>query len=243
MRAVIFAGGRGTRLAPFTQVLPKPLVPIGESSILDIILRQLADSGFPEITLCVGYLAHLIRAVCDATPIPEVQLSYVHEETPLGTAGPLTLVPGLDDTFLAMNGDILTTVDYQDLVATHKRNGNVFTIATHERTSKVDYGVLHVAEPEPGAARIVGFEEKPTSRLTVSMGIYVLEPRALELIPQDRPFDIPDLVLSLLDAGEPVGAYRYDGFWLDLGRHEDYEAAVSWEKDRHLLVREGLIPA
>src|SRR5579862_4525647 len=116
MRAVIFAGGRGTRLAPFTQVLPKPLVPIGEHSILDLILRQLSEHGFGEITLCVGYLAHLIRAVCDATPVPNVRLDYVHEEEPLGTAGPLTLVPGLDDTFLAMNGDILTTIDYRDLV-------------------------------------------------------------------------------------------------------------------------------
>ncbi|MBV8479155.1 MAG: NTP transferase domain-containing protein [Actinobacteria bacterium] len=243
MRAVIFAGGRGTRLAPFTQVLPKPLVPIGERSILDLILRQLGENGFDEITLCVGYLAHLIRAVCDASPIPDVRLDYVHEETPLGTAGPLTLVPGLDETFLAMNGDILTTVDYRDLVETHVRNGNVFTIATHERTSKIDYGVLHVEARKPGDSRIVGFEEKPTERLNVSMGIYVLDPRAIEYVPRDRPFDIPDLVLALLAAGEPVGAYPYTGFWLDLGRHEDYEAAVSWEKDRHLLVREGLIPA
>jgi NDP-sugar pyrophosphorylase family protein len=240
MRAVIFAGGRGTRLAPFTQVLPKPLVPIGDRSILELIVAQLVSHGFNEVTLSVGYLAHLVRAVLEGREGLNAEFSYVYEETPLGTAAPLKLVPDLDETFLAMNGDILTSIDYTELAEVHRRNNNVFTVATHVRRTKFDYGVLKL-DTIDDVHRIVGFEEKPEYNLTVSMGVYMLEPRALEFIPDDTRFDIPDLVLALLAAGEQVGAYPYEGFWLDLGRHEDYEAAISWEKDRHLLVREGLL--
>jgi NDP-mannose synthase len=240
MRAVIFAGGRGTRLAPFTQVLPKPLVPIGDRSIIELIVGQLTAHGFKQVTLCVGYLGHLVQAVLEGRGDVGAELSYVYEDTPLGTAAPLKLVPDLDGTFLAMNGDILTSIDYGDIATVHKRNANVFTVATHVRRTKFDYGVLEL-ESEEDMHRIVGFEEKPEFRLTVSMGVYMLEPRALEFIPEGQAFDIPDLVRALLDAGEPVGAYPYEGFWLDLGRHEDYEAAVSWERDRHLLIREGLL--
>jgi NDP-sugar pyrophosphorylase family protein len=241
MRAVIFAGGRGTRLAPYTSVLPKPLIPIGDRSILELIVGQLVNHGFAELTFCVGYLAHLIQAVFDSQPTPNCTITYVREESPLGTAAPLNLVPDLDETFVAMNGDILTTLDFTELVEAHRAAGHLMTIATHQRRSKLDYGVLHLETVEPSVHRVVGFDEKPETTITVSMGIYVLEPRALEFIPKEGQFDIPDLVRALLDAGEPVGAFPFSGFWLDLGRHEDYEAATSWERDRHLLIRQGLI--
>jgi NDP-sugar pyrophosphorylase family protein len=239
MRAVIFAGGRGTRLAPYTTVLPKPLIPIGERSILELIIDQLSARGFDHITLCVGYLAHLIQAVVDGRPHEGCSIEYIHEETPLGTAAPLKLVPGLDDTFLAMNGDILTTLDYEELLAAHHEGGHVMTIATHVRRSKVDYGVIHLDTSSSSARRVVDFEEKPETEIVVSMGIYIFEPRVLDFIPDSGPFDIPDVIRALLDAGETVGALPFEGFWLDLGRHEDYEAAVAWEKERSLLIRQG----
>jgi NDP-sugar pyrophosphorylase family protein len=228
---VILAGGKGTRLAPYTSVLPKPLMPIGDRAILEIVVDQLADSGFRSVTLCVGYLSHLIQAVLSNGPSRRVSMRYVREKDPLGTAGPLRLVGGLDDTFLAMNGDVLTTLPYSDLVQQHRASGNVLTVAAHRRTTKVDYGVLHLnGTQHQDVSRMTAYEEKPEFSWTVSMGIYVMEPEALEYIPPGRYFDFPDLVHALLQADRPIGAYVYDGFWLDIGRHEDYEHAVAlWE--------------
>jgi lipopolysaccharide/colanic/teichoic acid biosynthesis glycosyltransferase/dTDP-glucose pyrophosphorylase len=226
VRAVVLAGGRGRRLAPYTSVLPKPLMPIGERSILEIVVRQLADHGFSEITLCVGYLSHLIRAVFDQHIQPDVAIQYVYEEEPLGTAGPLRLADGLDDTFVVMNGDLLTTLNYRDLLRHHRDSGNVLTIATHRRIVKIDYGVLYTGS-NGNAGQIEAFEEKPEIETTVSMGIYAFEPRALEFIPEATYFDFPDLVQVLLAAGEKVGAYHFDGVWFDIGRQDDYEQAVA----------------
>jgi NDP-sugar pyrophosphorylase family protein len=228
---VILAGGKGTRLAPYTSVLPKPLMPIGERAILEVVVEQLADSGFRSVTLCVGYLSHLIQAVLSNGSGRRVSMSYVHEKDPLGTAGPLRLVDGIEGTFLAMNGDVLTTLPYSDLVQQHRASGNVLTIATHRRTTRVDYGVLHLnGRQHQDVSRVTAYEEKPEFSWTVSMGIYVMEPEALEYIPPGRYFDFPDLVQALLQADRPIGAYVYDGFWLDIGRHEDYQHAVLlWE--------------
>ncbi len=228
-RAVILAGGQGTRLRPYTSILPKPLMPIGDRSILEIVLEHLFHAGITDITLCVGYLAHLIQAVMDNRSDDSVTIRYVHEKKALGTAGPLRLVDGLDDTFIVMNGDVLTTLDYRELVRYHKEHGNAVTIATRDRRIKIDYGVLHL-ESALRDARICQFEEKPEMISTVSMGIYVFEPWVLRLIPAGRRFDFPDLIQRLLGAGEPVGAYRHEGMWFDIGRSEDYEAAVeAWE--------------
>ena len=221
VRAVILAGGRGRRLEPYTSVLPKPLMPVGDRSIVEILVEQLAECGITRITLCVGYLGHLIRAVFNGRPGPSV-LDYVREETPLGTAGPLRLVDGLDKTFLVMNGDLLTDIDYSELLEHHRRAGNVLTIAAHRRRNTIDYGVLHLDGPD---STVTGFDEKPELALTVSMGIYVMEPSVLEHIP-DGYFDFPDLVQALLGIGERVGAYPFDGFWLDIGRRDDYEIAI-----------------
>jgi NDP-sugar pyrophosphorylase family protein len=229
-RAVILAGGRGTRLAPYTSVLPKPLMPVGDRAILELVVDQLESCGITDITFSVGYLSHLIRAVFDNRDNGSVDIRYVHEQHALGTAGPLRLVEGLDDTFVVMNGDVLTTLDYRDLVRYHREHGNALTIATRERAIKMDYGVLHLdgkIDPTGTLRRIVAYEEKPEILSTVSMGIYVLEPEVLELVPAEGPFDVPDLVQAALGRGLPCGAYRYDGLWFDIGRQEDYEQAVA----------------
>jgi NDP-sugar pyrophosphorylase family protein len=225
-RAVVLAGGRGTRLAPYTSVLPKPLMPIGDRSILEVVIQQLTHCGIFDVTLCVGHLSHLIEAVMGNGASHSATIRYVREDQALGTAAPLRLVEGLDDTFFVMNGDILTTLDYGDLLRDHQQSGSIVTIATRQRLIKIDYGVLHVGEGED-RARVAGYDEKPEMTSTVSMGIYVVEPEALEYIPPEGHFDFPDLVQALLAAKQPVHAYRYDGLWFDIGRQDDYEEAVT----------------
>jgi NDP-sugar pyrophosphorylase family protein len=220
---VILAGGRGTRLAPYTSVLPKPLMPVGDQSILEIVVEQLASCGAKSINLCVGYLAHLIRAVFDHRTPTDVVINYVYEENALGTAAPLLLVDGLDRTFITMNGDVLTTMDYRDLLRHHREQGNLLTIAAHKRSITIDYGMLHL----DGAARVEGFEEKPEIVSPVSMGVYVMEPEVLAYIPEEGSFDFPDLVQALLGRGERVGAYIYGGVWFDIGRPTDHQEAVN----------------
>jgi NDP-sugar pyrophosphorylase family protein len=227
VRAVVLAGGKGTRLAPYTSVLPKPLMPIGDRSILELVLGQLRDSGIMEVTLCVGYLSHLIEAVLGHSRQEcGVEITYVREEEALGTAAPLRLVDDLTSTFIAMNGDVLTTLDYRDLIRHHRRDRNVLTIATRARPIQIDYGVLHLGS-NGSSNRVQAYVEKPKMISTVSMGIYALEPKALSYIPADGYFDFPDLVQALLDADEPVGAYQYEGMWFDIGRRDDYERAVT----------------
>jgi NDP-sugar pyrophosphorylase family protein len=233
-RVVIFAGGRGARLEPYTSVLPKPLMPIGHRAILEILVTQLADAGFRHLTFCVGYLSHLIRAVFENGPSSRVDITWVKEAEPLGTAGPLRLVEGLDKTFVAMNGDLLTTLDIGALLEHHRESGNALTIATHPRSVRSDYGVLHFGSGSD-SRRVVAYEEKPETIWHVSMGVYVLEPSALEMIPATGAFDFPDLVQELLDADRRVGAFVHDGLWLDIGRHEDYENAVElWKHGSRL---------
>jgi flavin reductase (DIM6/NTAB) family NADH-FMN oxidoreductase RutF/dTDP-glucose pyrophosphorylase len=224
-RAVILAGGRGTRLAPYTSVLPKPLMPVGDRAILELVVDQLAECGISDVTFCVGYLSHLIRAVFDNRANGHVKVRYVQEQDALGTAGPLRLVDGLDDTFVVMNGDVLTTLDYGDLLRYHREQGNALTIATRDRSIKIDYGVLELDDAT--GAQISGYREKPEMVSTVSMGIYVLEPWVLRYVPEGRPFDVPDLVQVLLREGHRLGAYRYEGMWFDIGREEDYQQAVA----------------
>jgi NDP-sugar pyrophosphorylase family protein len=220
-KTVILAGGRGARLAPFTSVLPKPLMPVGERAILELVVEQLERCGIRDVTLCVGYLSHLIRAVFDNRENGPVSIRYVQEQHALGTAGPLRLVEDLDDTFIVMNGDILTRLDYRDLLRHHREHDNALTIATRDRKIKIDYGVLRL-----GGQQVEAYVEKPEIVSTVSMGIYVLEPRVLDYIPQDGPFDFPDLIHALPEDCR-VGAYQYEGLWFDIGRKEDYEEAVA----------------
>lgn len=220
-KAVILAGGLGTRLRPLTHVLPKPLVPVGERPIIDIIMRQLRTHGVREVVLSVGYLAELIQAYFHHVSIDGLNVTYVKENEPLGTAGSLALIPGLDDTFMAMNGDILTTLDYAGMVEAHRRSGAALTIAMHRKRIKVDLGVLETDE----SGRVRGYIEKPVQVFPVSMGIYVYEPRTLGFITPGERLDFPDLVLRLIAAGEKVMAYDNEAFWLDIGRAEDYAQA------------------
>jgi NDP-mannose synthase len=222
VKAVVLAGGRGTRLAPYTTILPKPLMPVGERSILEIVVSQLEEAGIVDINFCVGYLAHLIQAVFENRENGHVDITYVHEQHALGTAAPLRLVENLDNTFIVMNGDVLTTLDYRELVRYHRAQRNTVTIATHRRSIKIDYGMLHLDV----ASRVREYEEKPEIASPVSMGVYVMEPSVVDHIPEEGHFDFPDLVRGLLAAGEPVGAYIHDGLWFDIGRHEDYERAI-----------------
>ena len=226
-RAIILAGGKGTRLSPYTTVLPKPLLPVGERAILEVVIRQLRDFGFTNLTLAVGYLAHLVRAVMQDGSDYGVNIDYQEEVEPLGTVGPLATIDGLDDSFLVMNGDVLTALDYGRFLDIHREAGNVLTIASHRRIVRTEYGVLHLDGSETGQTQqIVGFEEKPELPYIVSMGVYAMEPHALDFVDPGKHMDLPDLVLRLLSAGEPVGSYMFEGYWLDIGRHEDYEKAI-----------------
>ncbi len=222
MKAVILAGGKGTRLAPYTVVFPKPLMPLGDTPILEVVIRQLRRHGFDDVIMAVGHLAELIMAYFNDGRRFGVRISYSKEETPLGTAGPLALIPGLDETFLVMNGDVLTTLDYSELVRYHHQSGAIATIAMHERAVRIDLGVIESDETN----RVIGYIEKPTYQYRVSMGIYVFDPRVLRYIPRGERLDFPDLVLKLLAAGERVMGYPYDGYWLDIGRADDYAQAA-----------------
>ena len=223
MRAVILAGGQGTRLAPYTTVLPKPLVPVGNRPILAIVLEQLARSGFEWIDISVGHLGELIKAYFDEIGSPEtVDLRYIWETQPLGTAGALRMAEGLDEPFLAMNGDILTTLDYGALMAAHREGGSLLTIATHREDVPMELGVI-----ESDANVVTGYLEKPTMHFDVSMGIYAYDPRVLDFIPEDERFDFPDVVHALMDAGEEVRTFVSDARWFDIGTHDQHEAAVA----------------
>lgn|SRR5512145_1712716 len=232
MRAVILAGGKGTRLAPYTTAFPKPLVPVGDMPIVEIVVRQLVAAGVTRITLAVGHLAELIRAYFSAHELAEV-LEYAYESTPLGTVGPLAHIGGLEAPFLVMNGDVLTTLDYQAFMAYHHQHEAWLTIASYERHVDVDFGILKLG----AGPAVVDYLEKPKHSYRVSMGIYMFDPRVRQYIPSGRRLDFPDLVKALLAAGRPVVAYPFDGFWLDIGRPDDYaHANESFEQMRDVLV-------
>jgi NDP-mannose synthase len=238
-KAIILAGGKGSRLGPYTTVLPKPLLPIGDRAILDVVVHQLRSCGFRKLTFAVGYLAHLIEAVFGDGSNHGVSIEYHIEKEPLGTAGALATVEGLDETFLAMNGDVLTTLDYGQLFDAHRRAGNILTIATHRRVVRTDYGVVHLDGEVGQMGAVTSYEEKPEIPYIVSTGVYVAEPAVLDYVDAGSFLDFPDLVLRLLADRERVGSFRYEGYWLDIGRHEDYEkATLEYEQLKHLLFRE-----
>ena len=222
MKAVILAGGKGSRLAPYTKVIPKPLMPIGDMPILEVLLHQIKRAGVDEAILSVGHMASLLRAFFQEGEHLGMHVRYSYENTPLGTAGPLAMVEGLDETFLVMNGDVLTTLDFGELVKFHQESKAVVTIAMYNREVKIDLGVLQLN----GENEIVGYLEKPSYNYQVSMGVYVFEPAVLKYIPQGQYFDFPTLILRLLDAGERVVGYPFGGYWQDLGRPDDYEQAI-----------------
>jgi NDP-mannose synthase len=239
MKAVILAGGKGIRLRPYTTILPKPLVPIGDRPILDIVIRQLAYHGFTDIVLTVGHLAELIQAYFKSTEhtLPNVGLSYLKEDKPLGTAGPVALVPDLGtDPFLVMNGDILTTLNYTDMLKHHKEQNSALTIGVYEKRIKVDLGVISI----DSSGQITDYIEKPEKIFPVSMGIYIYSPQILKYMQPGERFDFPQLVYRLLEHGERVMSYRSEDYWLDIGNQDDYmEAQNQFEqmKEQFLWLR------
>jgi NDP-sugar pyrophosphorylase family protein len=223
LQAVILAGGKGRRLLPYTTVLPKPLMPIGEYPILEVILRQLERSGFSDVVICTGYLHEIIRSYLAQSHHPDLDLRCTHEEEPLGTIGPLRLIDGLADTFLVMNGDILTDLDYRKLLAAHRAKKAMATIATYHREVKVDFGVL---EPD-SEGRIRAFREKPTYPFEVSMGVYAFQKEILRFVPEGRAFGFDELMLAMIAGDSPVYSFPHGGYWLDIGRPDDYERSIA----------------
>ncbi|MEB3238265.1 MAG: sugar phosphate nucleotidyltransferase [Candidatus Sericytochromatia bacterium] len=235
MRAVILAGGKGTRLRPYTLVLPKPLVPIGDYPILEVVIRQLAASGFTHVTMAVNHLAELVEAFFGDGRRWGLKIDYSVECRPLSTMAPLKLIRDLPDDFLVMNGDILTDAPFERLYQEHVAGGNLFTISSYQREVHVDFGVLET----DGNGLLRGFQEKPVQRHDVSMGVYVLSRRVLEHIPDDVPFGFDDLMLALLGKGEKVHLRGHEGYWLDIGRPDDYvEAVEQFERQKHAFLRQ-----
>jgi NDP-mannose synthase len=236
-RAIVLAGGLGMRLRPYTAVLPKPLMPVGDRPVLDIVVRQLRHHDFDRVTIATGYLAELIEAFFRDGDDYGIPVDYHRESTPLGTAGAIATIEGLgDEPFLVMNGDVITDLDYSALMQQHLDTEAAATIATVTRDIQVSLGVLHFADPHQ-PDRLTSYEEKPHFEFEASMGVYAFSPRVLAYMKPEERLDFPDLIRRLLSAGEVVRAYRSDVYWLDIGRHDDYEQAVEeFESMRHLLI-------
>lgn len=231
-RAVVLAGGKGTRLRPYTIAFPKPLMPIGEYPILEVVIRQLRRHGFGHVTLAVNHQAELLRAFCGDGAKWDLHIDYSLESKPLGTMGPLKLIRDLPEHFLVMNGDVLSDLDFGAFYDAHVRDGRLFTISAARRAQSIDYGVLHVE-----GESLVGFEEKPVVPYLVSMGVYAMSRRATECIPENAPYGFDQLMLEFLRRGERVQVEPFAGYWLDIGRPDDYQRAVDdWpELSRTLL--------
>ena len=221
-RAILLAGGKGTRLRPYTVVLPKPLMPIGEYPILEVVVRQLVRSGFDRITMAVNHQAELIKAFFGNGAKWGVSIDYSLEDEPLGTMGPLRLIPDLPDHFLVMNGDILTDLDFAAFYDEHAVADHLFTISSHRRQQVIDYGVLET----DASQYLVGFREKPKTDYEVSMGIYMVSRAVLEFIPDGRQYGFDNLMSDLIEARKKVCVKSFDGYWLDIGRPDDYMQAI-----------------
>ena len=221
-RAVILAGGKGTRLRPYTVVLPKPLMPIGEYPILEVIIRQLASAGFDHITLAVNHQAEIIKAFFQDGAKWDIKIDYSLEDKPLSTIAPLRLINDLPENFLVMNGDILTDLSFSELFEEHVSKNNIFTISSHVREQKIDYGVLET----DADGYLSGFREKPKSQYLVSMGVYMASRRIMDFIPKEQSYGFDNLMLDLIAAGRPAVVRKFDGYWLDIGRPDDYMQAI-----------------
>jgi NDP-mannose synthase len=220
--AVVLAGGRGTRLAPFTHVLPKPLLPVGERPILDLVLTQLSRAGCTKATMAVGHLGHLIEIYCGNGDQWGVDIDYFRETTPLGTVGALAQIEDLPDVpFIVMNGDVLSDLSFTQLLEQHAATDAALTIGAFRRRERDELGILEVSDD--GA--LVAYREKPEHEYLVSMGIYAFSRSAIDLVPRETPMDFPDLVGALLEAHRPVRTHVHSDYWLDLGRPDDFARA------------------
>lgn len=226
-RAVILAGGKGTRLKPYTISMPKPLVPLKDKPILELIISQLKKAGFTHITLTVNHMADIIKAYFGDGSKWGVKIDYTLEDKPLSTMGPLTLINDLPDNFLVMNGDVLTDLNYKTFFEWHVSQTSLFTISSHKRSEMIDFGVLHKNDKN----ELVRFEEKPTFNFLVSMGVYMLNKKVIEYIPEDTFFGFDHMMHKLIENDKLPNIYEYDGYWLDIGRPDDYEMATEKFKD------------
>lgn len=222
MKAFILAGGKGSRLLPYTTNFPKPLMPIKDKPILEIVIDRLRQAGIKDIIFGTGHLAELLQAFFGDGGKFGVNISYSREDEPLGTAGPLNLVRDeFTDTFLVMNGDILTDIDFHKLINYHKNNKSTATIALSKRTVEIDFGVVAINNEN----QFVEWQEKPEIKYLVSTGIYIFEPEALDVLPAEGFFNLPDLIVSLSENNKKVMGYIHHGYWLDIGRAGDYAKA------------------
>lgn len=222
MRAVLLAGGKGTRLKPFTTLIPKPLVPLGgEIAILEVVIQQLKKCGFTHITLAINHLANLVRAYIGNGSKWDLQIDYSLEEDPLGTIGPLTLIQDLPENFLVMNGDILCDLNYKSFFENHITNLSKVSVSTCRRENKIDFGVIQYNKNH----HLVQFQEKPVYHFDVSMGIYCFHRSVIETLPKGQKYGFDDLMLNALKNKDTVKICPFQGFWLDIGRPEDYEYA------------------
>lgn len=228
MQAIILAGGKGSRLKPFTINIPKPLIPIDDLPILDVVLRQLKYFGFTDIILAVNHLAELIMTFFGKGEKLGLNIRYSLEDKTLGTAGPIApLLDDLDEDFLVMNGDLLTTLNYRDLFDYHVEGQNDATISTYQKDMKIDLGVLKVNNDS-----FVDYIEKPTYNFTVSMGIYVFNKSVVNAIPKGKTFNMPEFILKLNSMNKRIKCYSGDYYWMDIGRVDDYESAVAIFKEK-----------
>jgi NDP-sugar pyrophosphorylase family protein len=227
MKAVIQSGGKGMRLRPYTTILPKPLMPVGAKPVLELLLKWLRRNGIHEVYVTTGYLGHLIRSFCGNGRQWDLHIVYTEEPEPLGTVGALSLLRDeLDSTFLVLNGDLLTDLSLNAFVSGHREHGCALTIATVEKDIRMDFGVI-----ESSNGRVARFREKPHLRHLVSMGVYCMEPEMIDHIPLGIPFGFDDLMFRMLDLGIPVSTFLHSGFWLDIGRPEDFQRAqeLGWD--------------
>jgi NDP-sugar pyrophosphorylase family protein len=221
-RAIILAGGKGTRLRPYTMTLPKPLVPLGDKPILERIIEQLKSHGFTHVTITVNHMAEIIKAFFGDGSKWDIKIDYTLESKALSTMGPLTLVEDLPKNFLVMNGDVLTDLNFTEFYDNHVNKDSIFTIASHRRSEMIDYGLLHHDENQ----KITHFEEKPHYDFLVSMGVYMVNKGVMEYIPEDTFFGFDHLMYKLLEVNKPATVFEFGGFWLDIGRPSDYELAT-----------------
>jgi len=222
MEAIILAGGRGTRLMPYTTVIPKPIVPVGDKAIMEILIGQLANHGVKKIKVAVNHLANLIMAYFGNGESFGVHIDYSLEDKPLGTIGPLRLIDDLPEHFLVMNGDILTDLNFGEFFNQHKKSGAIATIATYQRSVKIDFGVL---DYNGDTGKISRFSEKPEHHYSVSMGVYAFSRSILKYVPDKKPYGFDQLMLDMIKNEEDIRAYPFNGYWLDIGRPDDYERA------------------